>query len=169
MRRLPFAFAGVAAAAAIIFVWLPGHLESSMNGVLRKPPYPVSARALDLQRRIPLVDLHTDSLLWGRDLLARGGRGQVDIPRLIEAGVALQTFSAVTKTPRGLNFERNTGDSDNILPLAIVERWPPATWRSLTERTLYQASRLRDFAARSQGQFTIVRSGRDLRAYLGRR
>jgi len=151
------------------FLWLPGYVERSMNGVLQKPPYQISARARDLQRRIPIVDLHADSLLWSRDLLSRGSRGQVDIPRLIEGHVALQAFTVVTKTPRGLNFQRNTGDSDNILPLALVERWPIATWGSLTERALYQASRLRDFASRSQGKFTIIRSADDLRAYLDRR
>jgi microsomal dipeptidase-like Zn-dependent dipeptidase len=50
-----------------------------------------------------------------------------------------------------------------------VERWPAATWSSLTERALYQASRLRGFAARANGKFTIVRSAADLRAYLERR
>jgi membrane dipeptidase len=113
--------------------------------------------------------LHADSLLWSRDLLVRGTRGAVDIPRLIEGHVALQAFTVVTKTPRGLNFQRNAGDSDNITMLALVERWPPATWSSLTERALYQASRLRDFESRSQGKFTIVRSAAGLRAYLDRR
>jgi len=159
----------VFAVVAGAFLWLPGYVERSMNGVRHKPPYQISARARDLQRRIPIVDLHADSLLWSRDLLSRGSRGQVDIPRLIEGHVALQAFTVVTKTPRGLNFQRNTGDSDNILPLALVERWPIATWGSLTERALYQASRLRDFASRSQGKLTIIRSADDLRAYLDRR
>jgi microsomal dipeptidase-like Zn-dependent dipeptidase len=115
------------------------------------------------------VDLHADSLLWSRDLLVRGTRGQVDIPRLIEGHVALQAFTVVTKTPRGLNFQRNTAGSDNITLLSLVERWPPATWGSLTERALYQASRLRDVESRSHGKFTIVRSAAGLRAYLDRR
>jgi membrane dipeptidase len=59
---------------ASAFFWLPGYVEGSMNGVLHKPPYQVSARARDLQRRIPIVDLHADSLLWSRDLLQRGTR-----------------------------------------------------------------------------------------------
>lgn len=67
------------------------------------------------------MDLHADSLLWSRDLLVRGSRGQVDIPRLIEGHVALQAFTVVTKTPRGINFQRHTGDSDNILRLALGE------------------------------------------------
>jgi membrane dipeptidase len=169
MRKLYWTVAMLAVALAAAFAWLPGYVESSMNGVLRKPPYQISARARVLENRIPIVDLHADSLLWSRDLLARGTRGQVDIPRLIEGHVALQAFTIVTKTPRGLNFQRNTSDSDNITLLSIVERWPPATWSSLTERALYQASRLRDFESRSQGKFTIIRSAADLRAYLDRR
>ncbi len=157
------------AVLAAVFLWLPGFVGGSMNRVRQKPPYRVSARARDLWRRIPIVDLHADSLLWSRDLLERGSWGQVDVPRLIEGGVALQAFTIVTKTPRGLNFERNTGDSDNITLLSLVERWPPATWSSLTQRALYQASRLRDLEARSHGRFTIVRSAEDLRRYLERR
>jgi hypothetical protein len=117
MRKfLMWSAISLAVAAGVVFLWLPGYLESSMNAVLHKPPYHVSARAADLARRIPVVDLHADSLLWSRDLLQRGSRGQVDIPRLIEGHVALQAFTVVTKTPRGINFQRNTGDTDNILP-----------------------------------------------------
>jgi len=159
----------LAIALAAALVWLPGSVENSMNRVLHKPPYQISARARDLQSRIPIVDLHADSLLWSRDLLVRAARGQVDIPRLIEGHVALEAFTVVTKTPRGLNFQRNSADSDNITLLSLVERWSPATWSSLTERALYQAARLRDFESRSQGKFTIIRSSAGLRAYLDRR
>ncbi|MGA2131266.1 MAG: membrane dipeptidase [Bryobacteraceae bacterium] len=170
MRRFLLWFAAlVLIAAGVVFLWLPGYVENSMNGVLHKPPYRISSRARDLMQRMPIVDLHADSLLWARDLLARSSRGQVDIPRLIEGHVALQAFTIVTKTPRGMNFQRNTGDTDNITRLSFVERWPAATWSSLTERALYQASRLRGFAARANGKFTIVRSAADLRAYLERR
>ena len=83
------------------------------------------------------MHLHSGSLLWSRDLLVRGGRGLVDIPRLIESQVALQAFTVVTKTPRDLNFPRNTADSDNILLLSLAVRWPPATWSSFAKRALY--------------------------------
>jgi microsomal dipeptidase-like Zn-dependent dipeptidase len=170
MRKLLFWLTAVILAAlAAAFIWLPGYVEASMNGVLHKPPYQISARARELQSRIPIVDLHADSLLWSRDLLTRGTRGQVDIPRLIEGHVALQAVTIVTKTPRGINFKRNTGDSDNITLLSLAERWPPATWTSLTERALYQASRLRDMESGSQGKFTIIRSAAGLRAFLDRR
>ena len=99
----------------------------------------------------------------------RASRGQVDIPRLIDGNVALQVFSVVTKSPRGLNIERNDDRSDNILLLAIAQRWPIKTWYSLKERALYQAGRLRAFAGTSDGRFVLVRSERDLRIFLERR
>jgi microsomal dipeptidase-like Zn-dependent dipeptidase len=116
-----------------------------------------------------VADLHADSLLWGRDLLVRSGRGHVDVPRLIEAGVALQAFTVVTKSPRGLNIERNDDTSDTLTLLAFAQRWPPATWGSLRERALHQAGRLRDTAGRSQGRFALILTSRDLDTYLERR
>jgi membrane dipeptidase len=53
--------------------------------------------------------------------------------------------------------------------LALLGRWPPRTWRDLTERALWQASKLRSAAARSNGRLTVIRSAADLRLYLSRR
>src|SRR5262245_60252678 len=44
------------------------------------PPYYASERAKALHERLLVADLHADSLLWGRDLLARADRGHVDVP-----------------------------------------------------------------------------------------
>ena len=107
----------------------PRWVESRYNRVLRRPPYPASARAVHLHRELTVADLHADSLLWSRDLLRRSERGHVDIPRLAEANVALQMFTVVTKIPRGLSLQRNRADSDMITALAVSEGWPPATWR----------------------------------------
>jgi microsomal dipeptidase-like Zn-dependent dipeptidase len=93
----------------------------------------------------------------------------VDVPRLIEGGVALQAFTIVTQAPRGLNNESNEGDTDNITPLVIAERWPARTWRSLTERALYQAWKLNDAAARSGGRLVIIKSAPDLARFMERR
>jgi microsomal dipeptidase-like Zn-dependent dipeptidase len=88
---------------------------------------------------------------------------------LIDGNVALQVFSMPTKTPRGLNIQRNTGDSDQIFWLALAQRWPISAWNSLTERALYQAGRLQNMAERSQGRFVLIRSSQDLSLYLQRR
>src|ERR1022692_4830471 len=74
MRKTHYWIIAIVAALTGAFVWLPGYVESSMNGVLHKPPYQISTRARDLQSRIPIVDLHADSLLWARDLLVLGAR-----------------------------------------------------------------------------------------------
>ena len=95
--------------------------------------------------------------------------GHVDIPRLIKGNIALQAFSVVTKTPRGANIERNSATTDNIRLLSVAQRWPPRTWTSLKERAVYQAQKLHDFAARSNGTLVIVKSSADLQAYLARR
>lgn len=153
----------------IFFFIVPAYVEKSMNATLNPPPYTASERAVELHKKLLVADLHADSLLWNRDLLERGTRGHVDIPRLIDGNVALQAFTIVTKTPRGMNFENNTGDTDNIKLLAMAERWPLRAWSSLTERALYQAGKLADTARRSNGKFTLIKTSADLSSYLDRR
>ena len=107
--------------AAVFFFVLPGVVERYFNRTLVPPPYEASPRARDLYRQLVVADLHADSLLWGRDLLARGHRGHVDVPRLVEGGVAIQAFTVVTKTPRGLNIESNDDRSDDVTLLALAQ------------------------------------------------
>src|SRR3989442_1585178 len=83
---------------AFFFV-VPAQLEKRLNVSLSPPPYMASERAVELHKRLLVSDMHADSLLWDRDLLDRGSRGHVDVPRLIEGNVALQAFTVVTKTP----------------------------------------------------------------------
>jgi microsomal dipeptidase-like Zn-dependent dipeptidase len=156
-------------AAFVFFFVVPPQIEKGMNVTLNPPPYSSSERAAELHKRILVADLHADSLLWARDLLERGTRGHVDVPRLIEGNVALQAFTIVSKTPRNQNIESNDDSTDNITALAIAQRWPIAAWTSLTERALYQSRKLRDTADRSGGKLTIIRSAADLEAYLERR
>ena len=155
---------------AFFFV-VPAQLEKRLNVSLNAPPYLASERAVELHKKLLVVDLHADSLLWSRDLLERGTRGHVDVPRLIEGNVALQSFTVVTKTPYvwKMNIERNDDTTDNITILAIAQRWPTATWSSLTQRALYQARKLQDTAARSAGKFTLIRTSAELSSYLDRR
>jgi microsomal dipeptidase-like Zn-dependent dipeptidase len=91
------------------------------------------------------------------------------VPRLVEGNVAVQAFTVVTKTPRGMNIESNTGDSDNITLLAFAERWPMAAWSNLTERALYQARRLREAVGRSKGKLSLLQTREDVFTYLERR
>ncbi len=154
---------------AAFLIAIPPLVDERENKLLKKPPYTGSERALKLHKELTIADLHADSLLWGRDLLDRSTYGHVDIPRLADGNVALQVFSLPTKSPHGLNIEKNEEKNDDIFWLAIVDRWPPATWNSLTERALYQARRLHQFALGSRGGFVVIESAADLSRYLDRR
>jgi membrane dipeptidase len=148
---------------------LSAHTERRLNRVAEVGPHRLPPAVADLHERLTVVDLHADSLLWGRDLLRRADRGHVDVPRLVEGNVALQVFAASTKVPRHFNVERNDDRSDDILLVSLVQGWPSATWRSLTARAEYLASRLHAIAARSGGGLTVIRSASDLRRFLERR
>jgi microsomal dipeptidase-like Zn-dependent dipeptidase len=145
--------------------WAVGRTEARLCTTAAVPPYVASDRARALHAQLWIADLHADSLLWGRDLLQRGSRGHVDVPRLVEGNVALQVLAASTKSPRHLNLDRNDDRSDDVVLLAIALGWPPATWRRLLPRALYMASRADRFAARSDGRLRIIRTAADLAAY----
>jgi membrane dipeptidase len=153
----------------VVLVLGPGAIDRAFNRVIPRTPPTPSRGALELRKRLLIVDLHADSLLWNRDLSVRSTHGHVDIPRLIEGNVALQAFTVVTKIPFFVNIERNGARSDIVTLLAIIGRWPVATWFDLTERALDQARRLRDAAVRSEGRLEIIQSVSDLDRYLARR
>lgn len=149
------------------FIFAPAYVEKSRNVVKPHDHWPVSPQAQALHEDMIVGDWHADPLLWHRDLTRRGSRGQVDIPRLIEGNVAVQVFTAVTKSPAGQNYDQNASDAmDNITLLAVGQLWPVRTWGSLLERALYQAEKLEDFEARSDGQLRILKSRADLEALL---
>jgi microsomal dipeptidase-like Zn-dependent dipeptidase len=89
---------------------------------------------------------------------------------LIEGHVALQAFTIFTKSPHGLNFERNSADAfDDGSALMFVQLAPIATWTSLTQRALYCAHRFDRTVEKSDGKLVPIRSRADLEAYLKRR
>jgi microsomal dipeptidase-like Zn-dependent dipeptidase len=152
--------------AVLFFFVIPARVDANYNRVVAHEPYPVSAEAAALHKTLRVADLHADSLLWMRDPLKRHNRGQVDLPRLVEGGFRLQVFSAVTKAPKNLNYDRNTGDTDNITPLAIAQRWPVGAWSSLAERALYQAERLHRAERLSAAELDVVITRDELAAVL---
>ena len=155
-------FALIALAAVAFFALAPGIAERDMNKIVGGP-WPVSARAQALHRTLFIADLHGDTLLWSRDFDAASDRGQVDLPRLRAGNVGLQILSSVTKTPKGQNYDSNSGDTDNITLLAIGQLQPLRTWGSLVERSLWHAEKLHRAAARTPS-IRIVRTRRDLAA-----
>jgi len=155
---------------ALFLIFAPAYVERSRNAVAPHDPYPVSDAAAALHATLIIGDWHADSLLWNRDLNDRGDRGHVDIPRLLEGNVAMQVFTAVTKSPSGQNYHENSSDAfDNITALAMGQLWPIRTWNSLAERALYQAERLHGFAEASDGRLTVLTSEADLDALLAAR
>lgn len=171
MRKLVPVILVIGCFVVVLFTRGPRLLDERENKVRVRPPYRrlVSQQAKELHDTLTIADLHADSLLWGRDLLRRAWYGHVDIPRLANGNIALQVFSLPTKTPHGLNIESNDDKSDDIFWLALVERWPPRTWKSLTARAVYQAERLHSFAIASRGGFALIETSAELDSYLERR
>ncbi len=136
---------------------IPARLEQSMNTVRAHATYEIGGTARALHQTLVVGDLHTDSTLWDRDLLERADYGHVDLPRLREGNVAIQLFTAPTKSPRGQNYERNSSAAgDNLTLLAMIQAWPPATWISLTARAEYQAQRLHKASHSAPDQLQVV-------------
>jgi len=159
MRRIVLGVVALLILVAIgFFGFVPGIVERSMNRVVPTPLPPVSASTRTLHQSLQIADMHADTLLWRRDLLARAGQGQVDVPRLADGNVALQVFSSVTKTPKGQNYDANGGDTDNITLLMVAEAAPVRTWRSLLERSLWHAQKLQGYAAQSGGKLRVIDS-----------
>lgn len=157
---------GVAITLYLVFVQLPMVIDQRLNAVMHPPPYTVSPAVAQIHNGLWIADLHADSLLWRRDLSQRHSRGHVDLPRLQEANVALQVFTVVTQVPSNLKLAGNDSRSDDILKLALIQRWPPSTWNSLLERALYQAKQLQQLAAQSSGEFRLVQTQADLQAFI---
>ena len=163
LKTIVVLFLLIALVAVCVFLIIgPGMVERSMNKVLEHPPYNISQAAQKKHDELIIMDWHSDSLLWNRDLLKRSNYGHMDIPRLAEGNVAIQMFTVVTKSPKGQNYESNTADSDNITMLAIIQLWPPAAWSSLYERALYQSRRLHDCVQREPERIKIIRRQSDL-------
>lgn len=146
----------------------PGVIEGMMNKVVPGAGTLVGREAADIHRRLTIIDMHADSLLWDRDLNEPVSRGHVDLPRFVAGNVTLQIFSSVSKSPRNLNYDANGGDSDNLTALMMVQLAPPRTWGLLSggnaplERSLWQAERLEAMAGRSDGWLRMVTTPGDL-------
>ena len=144
------------------FLFAPGIAERGMNQIDGEPLIAVSDEAKALHDTLTIVDLHSDTLLWNRNLLDRADRGHMDLPRLREGNVALQVFSSVTKTPKDQNYDSNSADSDNITLLTIAQLQPMRTWTSLLERSLWHGEKLDRAVANSDGELVAVKNTTDL-------
>jgi membrane dipeptidase len=150
----------------IVFFFLAGKIADRLyNKVDELEDYQISSRAKNLHTQLSIVDLHADNLLWDRDPSSELSHGHVDLQRLKKGNFTLQVFDAVIQTPKDLNYQSNTGDTDNIRTVAMANRWPVNTWFNLTNRAIHQ-SRVLHKAAESDGGLHIIRSSSDLDYFM---
>jgi membrane dipeptidase len=150
----------------VAFFFLAGKIADRLyNKVDELEDYEVSEAAKQLHRKLQIVDLHSDNLLWDRDPNTELSHGHVDIPRLLAGNYTIQVFDAVIKTPKGLNYVSNTDETDNVTTLAMGNRWPIKTWYSLLNRAIYQ-SKLLHRASVEGSNLTIIKSQSDLSYFL---
>ncbi|MEM9327143.1 MAG: dipeptidase [Bacteroidota bacterium] len=167
LKRLKGALLLILVIGALAFFLGAGtYVDRKMNvRLLDELPQTVSSQARDLHRDLVIADWHADNLLWARDPLDRLDRGHVDIPRLIEGNFSLQVFDAVIKTPRGQNYESNDDNTDNIMYIAMANRWPVGSWFNLTKRALHQSDILHR-AAEQSSSLTLIKTRGELDIFL---
>tara|TARA_R110002072_G_scaffold56097_4_gene145520 strand:+ start:579 stop:1766 length:1188 start_codon:yes stop_codon:yes gene_type:complete len=159
----------IVASVGLLHFIVPGILESSINRIKPHEPYVIRPDAQALHDTLFIADLHTDSMLWKRNFLKEASVGHVDLPRLQRGNVALQVFSATTKSPEGQNYDKNTSNSDRITALVQAQMWPLSTWDSIYERAKYQLEKLYRIAEDSDGTFRLLLSKQDMASFVSAR
>ena len=167
IRRIALSVGALLLVAVLaFFLFAPAYIERDLNRIDGEPLIEVSQEARDLHATLQIVDLHSDTLLWKRDMLERADRGHVDLPRLKDGNVTLQIFSSVTKSPRGQNYDSNTGETDNITPLVIGQLQPVRTWGSLLERSLWHAQKMDRAVEEERNTLFQIHGGEDIERLL---
>lgn len=169
MRSYLISLSLIGLVLAGFFYVAPPIADGRFNPVSENVAFKPALYAQQVHNRLFIADMHSDFLLWQRDLLQRHERGHVDLPRLQEGNVALQVFSVVTKSPWGQNYLENESTSDRITLLAVAQRWPVESWISLMDRALYQAHRLYKAKSASRGKLYVIQNKLDLDRFLERR
>ncbi|MBH2004703.1 MAG: dipeptidase [Sphingobacteriia bacterium] len=146
------------------FAFAPRFIDKSNNKVTLKVDHPEKPVWYD---SIPFIaDLHCDALLWNRDNLKKHSYGHVDIPRMQEANMAFQVFTIVSKTPRGINIEQNSDETDQVALLSFAQLRSPEDWFSVKKRALHQTKALYQTAEKSKGNFRVITSRFNLQQYI---
>ncbi len=156
----------IALGLGVLFIFIPTYTDKSMNKVTNH----FSGKNGEAYNSLPFIaDLHCDMLLWDRNLLDRHDYGHVDLPRMQEANMAFQVFTIVSKTPRGINIEKNSDETDQIALLSFAQLRPPSNWFSIKARALNQCYKLHEFANASDGAFRVVSSQKELQQFISDR
>ena len=149
----------------------PPIVDKNKNRTSIPKPYKCTAAATQLIESMSFIgDLHCDALLWDRDLTKKADYGHVDFPRMEENNVAFQAFTIVTKSPKGQNFVKNSGEGfDMITALSIGQGQKPSTWFSLMNRAAYQCQKLHEYAKKYKGKFIVIKNKTDFQELLADR
>lgn len=154
------------AGVVIFFSYVPGSADRSMNLVTRSY---TGSQSEDYKALPFIADLHCDMLLWDRDFFEEHSGGHVDWPRMQKANMAFEVFTVVSKTPRGINIERNSDETDQIALLSFAQLRPPSSWFSIKARALHQCQQLHDFAQESEGAFRVISNRKALEQFISDR
>lgn len=144
-------------------------LNRIMNPVVSHGPYYISQESKKIHEQLFVADMHSDQLLWNKNLLEESKYGHLDLVRAKNGNLGLEVYSSVTKVPFGQNYGSNSDGIDKITALTIVQFWPFKTWFSLMERSLYMAFKLHQFERDSLGQLFILKTKSDLRRLMEKR
>jgi len=165
--------AAVLFSGAVLYVFtMPLNVERVMgeNKVHPHAPYHISSEAKELHKTLNVADWHTDSLMWLRDILDASDIGQVDVPRLEQANMAVQVFTSVTRVPSaGTQVADNPGHGDKISQLAFADKWPSETRDSLFARAAFHANKLHDVAARAPDRVKLILTQEDMQEVMNKR
>ena len=146
---------------------IPKRLDKKYNTVAIHAPYTASVEAEKLYNSLDFIaDMHCDALLWKRNLLEENSYGSVDIPRMLKANMGLQAFTIVTKAPKNMAMNNNTGETDQVTLPYILQRRPINSWFNLTNRAIVQCNALHQFEKKSNGVFRVIKSVSDLQKYI---
>lgn len=161
----------IGVALVVVYALAVLNLDRLANRVADHPLPEVSGTAKKIHLSATVIDMHSDALMWNRDLLQEGNLGHVDLPRLRQGGVAVQGFSVPTNFPigPGLFHRKSERWPDYFTSHALLLRWPRRSIRSSFERTLYMARKLETFSARSDGDLQRITTQSDLDRLLSLR
>jgi microsomal dipeptidase-like Zn-dependent dipeptidase len=162
-KKILFAILSIVLLAALVFFnFGPRYIDNSMNKV-----YAATVGLFKDYDSLPFIaDLHCDMLLWDRNFLDEHNYGHVDLPRMQKANMAFSAFTIVSKTPRGINIEKNSSETDQVALLSFTQLRPPSSWFSIKARALHQINQLHDFAEESNGQFRVLKTRADLEKFI---
>lgn len=150
--------------AIVFFGFAANYVDKTANTVSLKTD---SVEKQNWYDSIPFIaDLHCDALLWDRNFLKEHSYGHVDLPRMQKANMALQVFTVVSKTPRGINIEQNSDKTDQVKLLSFAQLRPMNTWFDITRRALNQCEDLHRFAAESDSAFRVITSQTTLLQFI---